>query len=110
MAESQSLGSVFDHVCSRAHAHKSGAASNEKVVIVARSEHSRLDTDEMPDVRRLLRLRGIHSNCPASHLIREDKRADKTGKYERVDAGCVPAFAEEGFCSNEHVYPTLLEN
>ena len=110
MPEPQPLGPILDDSGRRAHPDKRRAAADEKFVIVARPEQSRLNTDEVPDICRLLRLVTIDPNRSSSHLVRKHERANKAREHERVDAGCIPSFAKQGLGSDQHCDTALLED
>src|ERR1700723_467644 len=102
--EAQSLGSVLYYWRSRIDTRKRGATSNQKFIVVARTEQPRFNTNKMPDIGCFLRLHGIHSDRAPPHLVREHEGTYEAGKHQRIDTRRIPAFSQQGFRSHQHGY------
>ena len=63
----------------------------------------------MPDVAGLFRMLPVCADGAATHLVTEHERAHIGGQNQGVDAGSVPAFAQQGLSPHQCVDAALTE-
>lgn len=61
----------------------------------------------MPDIARFVRVFFPDADGAAAHLIAEHKGADKACQNQGIDAGRIPAFAEQGFRADQNLHCAL---
>ena len=64
----------------------------------------------MPDIARFVRVFFPDADGAASHLVAEHKGADKACQNQGIDAGRIPAFAEQGFRADQNLHCALGKN
>jgi hypothetical protein len=69
LTESKPFRAIFYAVGSCADPDERAASPNKQFVIFSRSENSRFNADEMPNVCRLQRMVGVDPNRSSAHLV-----------------------------------------
>ena len=62
---------------------------------------------DMPDRGHFVRIGRVNTNGPTTHLVGGHERTHHAGQNQRVHRRCIPAFAEQGPGTDQHLDVTI---